>query len=68
LCSINLNILIIKLLDLYKKFILYNICFIFAVSLAFYFDFSLFNTNFFNLIEGDINNEATQSEADNKNC
>jgi hypothetical protein len=55
-----------------KKFILYNICFIFAISLTSYFDFSLFNTFFCDPIEGDINNnnEATLpegGETDNKN-
>jgi hypothetical protein len=47
------NNLIIRFI---QKFILYNICFIFAVSVASYFDFALFKTIFCDHIEGDINN------------
>src|ERR1700730_3008039 len=46
------NNLIIRFI---QKFILYNICFIFAVSVASYFEFYLFNTIFCDPIEGDIN-------------
>jgi|ERR1700741_3576248 len=53
-----------------QKFVLYNICFIFAVSLASYIDFSLFNTIFCDPIEGDINNNNDNNPAnqeENKN-
>jgi hypothetical protein len=53
-----------------QKFVLYNICFIFAVSLASYIDFSLFNTIFCDPIEGDINNNNDNNHAnqeENKN-
>lgn len=54
------NNLIIRFI---QKFGLYNICFIFAVSLAYYFYYYLFNTIFFDPVDGYINN----NNEDNKN-
>lgn len=50
-----------------QKFILYNICFIFAVSLASYFDYSFFNTIFCDPIDGDINNNNDNNNVNDNN-